>query len=140
MTARLKKFCHQLTVEVVQEAFNTADKLSDYERKSLATSNDKRFWIREVVLWGDAVPWLAGRTIVPESSLEGNETQLLELGSKPLGSYLFSAPDLQRVFLQVGNKEALWGRGSLFKLGEKPLLLTELFLPESPAYQCVIEE
>jgi chorismate lyase len=140
MTVRLKKFCRQLTVDVVQEGFCAAEKLSEYERQALLAVDGSVFWTREVLLCGDGVPWLAGRTVVPESSLVGTETQLLNLGSAPLGQFLFSVPDLQREFLRVAKSDRLWGRSSLFKLRDKPLLLTELFLPESPAYQPIIEE
>lgn len=140
MTLRLKKFCQQLTVEVVQEQFYSYQTLLEYERQALFDSPDRRFWMREVLLCGDGVPWLAGRTIFPESSLDGAGAHLLKLGPTPLGQFLFSAPNLQRIFLQIANKDQLWGRRSLFKMGDAPLLLTELFLPDSPAYQCTTEE
>jgi chorismate--pyruvate lyase len=30
-----------------------------------------RYWLREIILCANGEPWLAGRTIVPESTLSG---------------------------------------------------------------------
>jgi len=59
---------------------------------------------------------------------------LQQLGTTPLGRYLFTSSTLTRDFIQPGRSEALWGRRSLLRLSGKPLLLTELFLPASPLY------
>ena len=72
--------------------------------------------------------------MVPESTLTGPELALQKLGTTPLGRYLFTSSTLTRDFIEVGRYDALWGRRSRLRLGGKPLLLTELFLPASPLY------
>ncbi|ORM50403.1 chorismate lyase [Pantoea conspicua] len=132
MTRRFEQHCQQVTVEPIREGFIDASELDD-ERALLP--DDKRFWLREVLLFGDGVPWLAGRTLVPESTLNGPEAMLQQLGTRPLGRYLFSSSTLTRDFIEPGNVNALWGRRSRLRLSGKPLLLTELFLPASPLYR-----
>ncbi|MSE14942.1 chorismate lyase, partial [Pantoea agglomerans] len=83
-------------------------------------------------------PWLAGRTLVPESTLNGPEAMLQQLGTRPLGRYLFSSSTLTRDFIEPGQVEGLWGRRSRLRLSGKPLLLTELFLPASPLYRDLV--
>lgn len=72
-------------------------------------------------------PWLAGRTVVPESTLCGPELALQNLGKTPLGRYLFTSSTLTRDFIEIGRDAELWGRRSRLRLSGKPLMLTELF-------------
>ncbi|HBT13030.1 MAG TPA: chorismate lyase, partial [Erwinia persicina] len=94
----------------------------------------------EIELCGDGVPWLVARTLVPESTLNGPEQKLQQLGTVPLGRYLFASSTLTRDFIDVGHSDTLWGRRSRLRLSGKPLLLTELFLPASPLYASVAAE
>ena len=96
--------------------------------------DEPRYWLREIILYADGEPWLAGRTVVPESTLCGPELALQQLGKTPLGRYLFTSSTLTRDFIEIGRDAALWGRRSRLRLSGKPLLLTELFLPASPLY------
>ena len=81
-----------------------------------------------------SAPWLAGRTVVPESTLTGPEMALQQMGKTPLGRYLFTSSELTRDFIEIGRDAGLWGRRSRLRLSGKPLMLTELFLPASPLY------
>ncbi|HBH69686.1 MAG TPA: chorismate lyase, partial [Erwinia persicina] len=101
---------------------------------------EPRYWLREIELCGDGVPWLVARTLVPESTLNGPEQKLQQLGTVPLGRYLFASSTLTRDFIDVGHSDTLWGRRSRLRLSGKPLLLTELFLPASPLYASVAAE
>lgn len=132
MTKRFEQHCTQVTVRIVQEVFVSHDECLP-EASLLPASN--RYWLREIILCGDDKPWLLGRTVVPESTLEGPELVLQQLGNTPLGRYLFSSSSLTRDYIQIGRSEALWGRRSRLRLSGKPLLLTELFLPNSPLYK-----
>lgn len=131
MTKRFEKRGKRVTVTVIQEAFVTAQSL-EHERHLLP--DDTRYWLREILLCADGEPWLAGRTVVPESTLTGPELALQNLGTTPLGRYLFTSSTLTRDFIEIGQTGSLWGRRSRLRLGGKPLLLTELFLPASPLY------
>lgn len=140
MTARLEAHCQQLKVTLVDEGFVTAQRLSIDERNALGDSEGtQRFWLREVQLIADGEPWLAGRTLIPEASLQGPEAALMTLGTRPLGHYLFQSSSLSRDYLLPGIMDGLWARRSLLRLAEKPLLLTEIFLPASPLYPLLAE-
>lgn len=131
MTKRFEQQGKQVSVILLREAFIT-DELTDDERRLLP--EDDRYWLREILLCADGEPWLAARTVVPESTLSGPELALQRLGTTPLGRYLFTSSTLTRDFIEVGRYDSLWGRRSRLRLGGKPLLLTELFLPASPLY------
>ncbi len=131
MTRRFERHCRQVTVRITREGFISRQQATP---EVALLPQEMRYWLREIVLYGDGVPWLAGQTLLPESTLTGRDRQLLELGTMPLGRYLFSSPDLTRDFIDVGSSGELWGRRSRLRLAGKPLLLTELFLPDSPLY------
>ncbi|HFO0273281.1 TPA: chorismate lyase [Enterobacter asburiae] len=132
MTKRFEQYCSQVTVRIIRETFIGQEECV-FEAGLLPDS--ECYWLREVILCGDDEPWLMGRTVVPESTLNGPELALKQLGTTPLGRYLFSSSSLTRDYIQVGRSEALWGRRSRLRLSGKPLLLTEIFLPNSPLYQ-----
>ena len=135
MTTRLESYCQSLTVDVLREGFIDSQSLLAHEAGDSAFDHQQRYWLREVMLSGDNVPWLMGRTILPESTLTGRDVALTSLGECPLGRYLFSSPLLSRDFIRPGKNDDLWGRYSLLRLSGKPLMLTEIFLPSSPLYQ-----
>ena len=132
MTRRFERYCSQVTVQIVREGFVLQNECC-HEAALLPSS--ERYWLREIILCGDGEPWLLGRTVVPESTLNGPELALQQLGNTPLGRYLFSSSSLTRDYIQVGRSAALWGRRSRLRLSGKALLLTELFLPNSPLYK-----
>jgi chorismate--pyruvate lyase len=73
------------------------------------------------------------RTVIPHSTLTGAERQLLALNNKPLGEFLFSHKNMSRNSIQIKrgrvDQNLIWGRRSIFKLNNKPLLVSEYFLP-----------
>ena len=131
MTKRFEQQGKTVSVTLIREGFVTVDEIAE-ERDSLP--KEDRYWVREIILCADGEPWLAGRTVVPESTLSGPELALQTLGKTPLGRYLFTSSTLTRDFIEIGRHEQLWGRRSRLRLGGKPLMLTELFLPASPLY------
>ncbi|GAB83057.1 chorismate lyase [Shimwellia blattae] len=133
MTKRFETRCRKVSVVILREAFVGQPEMTDDE--SALLPGEPRYWLREILLCGDGVPWLAGRTLVPESTLNGPELALKQLGETPLGRYLFTSSTLTRDFIQTGQNEGLWGRRSRLRLSGKPLLLTELFLPAAPVYE-----
>ena len=131
MTKRFEQQGKTVSVTLIREGFVTVDEIAE-ERDSLP--KEDRYWLREIILCADGEPWLAGRTVVPESTLSGPELSLQTLGKTPLGRYLFTSSTLTRDFIEIGRHEQLWGRRSRLRLGGKPLMLTELFLAASPLY------
>lgn len=107
----------------------------------------RRALIRQVLLYCDEQPWVFARTVIPYSSLRGRARRLAFLGEKPLGAVLFADPGMRRGVLQVSEllpmhplyiqatqrlkrkPGHIWGRRSVFYLGDKPLLVNEIFLP-----------
>ncbi|MBW7981856.1 chorismate lyase [Enterobacillus tribolii] len=132
MTARCERHCRRFTVHLQREAFIARDELSE---ELTQLPDCAHYWLREVTLCGDGVPWIQGRTLVPETSLSGEMRTLMSLGTVPLGRFLFSTDTLARDYIQVGvQDETLWARRSRLRLEGKPLLLTELFLADAPMY------
>lgn len=104
-------------------------------------------WVRQVQLLCRGKPWVFARTVVPATTLSGPQRQLAHLGNRPLGAFLFADPGMQRGPVELtclrdgdamfgcatgGLKRApaqIWGRRSVFRVGGKPLLVAEIFLP-----------
>ncbi|WP_368082871.1 chorismate lyase [Klebsiella michiganensis] len=131
MTKRFEQQGKKVSVIMVNEGFVGREALAD---EAPLLPSEPRYWLREIILCANGEPWLAGRTIVPESTLSGPELALQQLGQTPLGRYLFTSSTLTRDFIEIGRHAELWGRRSRLRLSGKPLLLTELFLPASPLY------
>lgn len=91
--------------------------------------------IREVELLGrNGIPWVYARSVLPASTLTGRERRLSLLGSRSLGSLMFSDPSLKRSPLMASclhdsGGQHYWARRSVFRLHNKPLLVCEVFLP-----------
>ncbi|MDR3490665.1 MAG: chorismate lyase [Gammaproteobacteria bacterium] len=101
--------------------------------------------IREVLICSDAGKWMVARTVIPLATLTGREKQLAHLKTRSLGSVLFKDPTVERTEFEYAcvkpgmslytkckayeNAPQYWARRSLFYVKEKPLLLTEVFLP-----------
>ncbi|BBG61005.1 Chorismate--pyruvate lyase [Providencia rustigianii] len=133
MTKRFEQHCQKVTVIPYLERYITPEMLSADEAERLPES--QRYWLREVIMYGDNIPWLIGRTLIPEETLTNDDKKLVDIGRVPLGRYLFSHDSLTRDYIDIGTSADRWVRRSLLRLSQKPLLLTEIFLPESPAYR-----
>lgn len=114
------------------------------EQQALGMKRPALALIREVVLVGEGHPWVFARSVVPITSLCGELRHLRKQNNRPLGAFLFSQPHLQRspiAVVRISDRHAyvpaklsqgqdLWGRRSIFYLGSKPLLVSEVFLPQ----------
>jgi len=132
-TRALQQECrHSFRVDIVREGFGRP---SPEEAQRLAIPERQLAWIREVRLCGDGRPWVLARTIIPIDCLEGRNRILRNLGNKPLGAYLFSAPRWQRGPLETGlctspgNPHPKLARRSVFHDGDHALLVGEYLLP-----------
>ena len=102
--------------------------------------------VREVLLYCDETPLVFARSVIPRRTLTGRQKYLGALGNRPLGAALFSDPSMRRDELEVAclrgavalypalgsvdiSGECVWGRRSVFRVGGKPLLVAEMFLP-----------
>lgn len=106
--------------------------LGEYELLALAP---EQALIREVVLMLDQEPVVLARSVIPHSTLVGENLSLSQMANRSLGSELFKAPKAIREQLWLTELEAdprlgaLWGRQSRFSKRGKPLLVAEFFLP-----------
>ncbi len=145
LTDRLKKACAGcFEVRVMDEGWQRP-RLD--ELRALGMRSGQIGWIRQVQLLCDGTPWVFARTVVPVTTLSGAQRRLAHLGNRPLGAFLFADPGMRRgpvelaciregqaMFSEAGSglkrkPAAVWGRRSVFRVGGKPLLVAELFLP-----------
>ena len=149
LTARLTQTSQSFHVELLGQAIEAC-------RAEEATEDIKtgeEVLVREVLLFCNDVPHVFARSLLPLKSLTGEEQQLAHLGNQSLGQILFNHPKLIRKRIEVssftlhssvGNvvnhfqqsaTHDLWGRRSIFMVEGKPLMVAEVFLPESLAYK-----
>ena len=130
LTARLKTLSEgKFAVEVVDESWLVFPELR-FRSRFGPVAPGHRFWSRRVVLLGNGVPWVFANTLIPTHSLCGDLEQIIRLGTRPLGEYLFSQPELSRSEIEIKEiAEQSWGRRSWFFLNAKPVLVAEYFLP-----------
>ena len=104
------------------------------ERRLLKLPMGQRALVREVSLLCHGEVWVKARSIIPQATLTGVEKQLANLGTRPLGAFLFKSKTMQRGPLQIAsfkNSEQLdlSARRSVFFLHGKPILVSEFFMP-----------
>ena len=89
--------------------------------------------IREVVLYGDLVPLVYARSIIPNLTSSKGYPGLGTIGSKPLGDLLFQSKlfiKTRREFAQfeTSSGEVIWGRRTHYLVQGYPLSVMEVFL------------
>lgn len=103
--------------------------------------------VREVYLYCGETPVVFAHSVVAEKNLRGAWRGLSGLGSRSLGTVLFTNPVVKRTPLRFKKLTSahplfrracqklqkkplnLWARRSLFSLHEQSILVTEVFLP-----------
>ncbi len=157
LTARLKHNSTFFRVELLGQE----KQLSHANEANEFISAGEQVLVREVLLYCDDIPQVFARSLIPLSSLTGEETALANLGTQPLGQVLFNNPSLKRQQIELSvfdhlssvaqlalaldktqNNESvqideLWGRRSVFIVENKPLMVAEVFLPQSFAYHAL---
>ena len=149
LTARLKRHGNDFRVEVLGQKIQRCT----IEEATAEVAVEQEVLVREVLLFCGQKPQVFARSLLPLSSLTGDEKQLANLGSQSLGQVLFNHPQLQRKRIEVASFDSessvaqlakhyqltsnadLWGRRSVFLIEDKPLIVAEVFLPEAFAYQ-----
>ncbi len=144
LTKRLiKKSNGGFSVSVLSQHWARAQ---DSEYRLLGVARKQRCLIREVLLLCHQQPWVYARSALPETSLTGQLRHLRHFDNRPLGQLLFNTPGLKRSNFQIARLKpadlplaaqaqlddqntTLWGRRSRFVLYNKPLLVSEIFLP-----------
>lgn len=145
LTERLRRHCEgRLRVRVIDQTWARPER---GEAQALGIRYSERALVRQVQLLGNGEPWVFARTVIPVRSLQGPQRRLARLGTKPLGAVLFTDKSMRRENLELVSllpgqtlfetaardlpqrPGMIWGRRSVFWLGERPLLVSEMFLP-----------
>lgn len=146
LTERIQSMCRQFRVHIVGQG-NAPLHTSENNKLPLSES---AYHVRETVLFADDVPWVFARSVIPTLLTQG---EWKTLGTSPLGKQLFNDSRFTRGEFEVANLatsqlsgvintpttlETLYGRRSAFHFAGQDILVAEVFLPASPAYQGVI--
>jgi len=116
-------------LKVLNDDLGTAE-TEEYEALEL---NFNEVRIREVILYGDSVPLVYARSIIPILTATKGYPGLGTLGSKPLGDLLFQSElfiKTRREFAKFHNltEEIIWGRRTHYLVKGYPLSVMEVFL------------
>lgn len=148
LTQRLCAIATTFEVVVLREG---PASISDAELQLFATHEGLNS--REVLLLCDGQPQVYARTLIPQTTLEHANSLLKTLGNKSLGEVLFRDKSMQRQAIEITSfskdstmadfaqslslevTHPLWARRSIFTLNDNPLMVSEVFLPNSYAYQ-----
>jgi chorismate lyase len=144
LTQRIAGRCRRFRVEVVFQGLRppTRDEAFLFHDRGRS-----RVLVREVYLHCDDTPVVFAHSVVRPRDVRGSWHALTGLGSRSLGSRLFTDHRVERCPLHQqklrGGHELyrralqgapeirgpLWARRSLFLLHKSPILVTEVFLP-----------
>ncbi|WJG21501.1 chorismate lyase [Vibrio furnissii] len=131
----MAQHCQHFSVNLLRNQVMSHDALQADEIDLLAHED---CLLRQVVLLGDEVPWVLGSTLIPRSSLQDQSHDFTQQGEIPLGLTVFSSDNAKRDALQVGWAHTAHGplmaRRSRLWMNDKPMLVAELFLPDSLIY------
>jgi chorismate--pyruvate lyase len=122
--------------------------LEESQQLGLLTKDchQQQWQIREVLLWGDNQPWVFARSIIPQALCDKD---FLDLNDKPLGQLIFNDRRFKRLPFQVTHmsdslnflaqlnieeRQDIGGRRSTFGFKDLTMLISEVFLPQAPAY------
>ena len=141
LTARMICLCDgKFSVKVISQRWQ---KIGADESAVMLLRGTSSALVRKVVLCCDKQPLVYARTVIPASTIQGAKRRYANMGNRPLGAMLFADRTMRREVVQVaklpaGNEiyrytksqEEIWGRRSVFRVAEKPILVSEYFLPE----------
>jgi len=148
LTLRLQQLCPgRFEVRIVSQQ---RGRPALNEAQALGMRRGSHALIRQVQLLCGGRPWVFARTVIPVNSLHGELKHLARLGTRPLGGVLFADPGMRRGVVELAciqpgqalysaatahlrkRPPAIWGRRSVFTIARKPLLVSEVFLPDFP--------
>lgn len=145
LTERLRRRCAEFRVVLLRQELARP---GDDERGVLHLGRRDLAWVRDVVLLCAGRPVVFAHSVLPRSGLRGGWHLFAGLGARPLGAILFTDPLVRRMpfsFLRLDARHPLyhraaqaggqaasacWARRSVFVRRGKPILVTEVFLPE----------
>ncbi len=152
----LKRICRTLSVNILSQSI---DEIYPDERDLLSCAHVQECaYVRQIFLEGDGVPLCFARVTVPLITYYHYEDQFKNLGENLLGNaLLYAQPGTVRgefeftimteknpLYIYLKSKlpkdyflaETVFARRSLFCMEDKfPLVVTEIFLNQLPAYK-----
>lgn len=141
LTSRLIGLCgDDFSVRVISQHYQ---KLDSTEASAMALKKVHSALVRQVVLCCNDQPLVYARTVIPVTTIQGAQRRYANMGNRPLGAMLFADRTMQREAVEVAmlppshrayqytaSSDSVWGRRSVFRVSDKPLLVSEYFLPE----------
>lgn len=149
LTKKLERQCEKFSVKVKQQLNTDTDKSA----LSQFFPAPEQVLVREVFLYCDGIANVFAQTEIPYSTLSDQQQHLANIGTESLGTFLFKNKTLQRGIIEIAEftigsqlhqlcdslqqpcEHSLWARRSLFYIENKPLLVSEVFLPASGIYK-----
>ena len=128
--------------------------VSKQERDLLDIMPRQMALVREITMGDGQNDWMFARTIVPLTTLKGAARRISYLNEAPIGKILFGRYGASRKSMQVSMlselpktlvnlgylaEKPLWQRQSIFEFSSGPLIVTEIFLYDSPIYSATNE-
>ncbi|MBL4647920.1 MAG: chorismate lyase [Gammaproteobacteria bacterium] len=145
LTKRLKSLYEcTFTIQVTLQAWQYP---SYDELILLALPKNQLVLTREVILMCNGKKHIFARSLFPKQTLEGNEKLMLPNHHQSLGELLFTQHNMKRHLFEIAELTPehyyyqravsdlpshignLWARRSVFYIKQKPLLVSEVFLP-----------
>ena len=127
------------SVQVISQQWQI---LESEEAAAMALSGVRAALVRQVLLCRGDEPLVYARTVIPATTVQGAQRRYANMGSRPLGAMLFADRTMHREAVQVAKlpdnhaahkyaktDEVVWGRRSVFRVADKPILVSEYFLP-----------
>ncbi|VAW53793.1 Chorismate--pyruvate lyase [hydrothermal vent metagenome] len=128
------------SVQVISQQWQ---KLDPEEAAAMALNGVHSALVRQVLLCAGETPLVYARTVIPATTIQGAQRRYANMGNRPLGAMLFADRTMRREVVQVAKlpskhvanhyakiDAAVWGRRSVFRVTNKPILVSEYFLPE----------
>jgi len=132
-------FDADFSVQVLSQQWQILD---TEEAAAMALSGVRAALVRQVLLCRGDEPLVYARTVIPATTIQGAQRRYANMGSRPLGAMLFADRTMHREAVQVAKlpdnhaahkyaktDEVVWGRRSVFRVANKPILVSEYFLP-----------
>jgi chorismate lyase len=135
LSQRLNGCCQKLSVKLLKNDWLENEALTAQEVSLLPNES---CLLRQVILCGDGSPWVLGSTLIPLTLAKHTDYDFTQQGELPLGITIFRAENVKRDAVQVASiisdGGCLLARRSRLWMDHKPMLVTEIFLPNSPIY------
>jgi len=151
-TGSLTEHLRQVTQHQIQHHLLCANwnHATAAERQALSLDETERTWVRRIEWRFQNALWVHARAVFPESTIQVTEATISGLGVQSLGEVIFKDPGLRRspfTFSMlskdstlysvtptiIDSSDSVWARQSILYYKDHPLLITEIFVPETYA-------